>query len=136
MSSTALILFAHGAREPDWARPFERVRDRLRASGTEVELAFLESMSPSLAEAAARLVQRGVGALAIVPLFLAQGTHLKRDLPAMVEALRRRHAGVDIRVTPALGDAPEIEAAIADWARRESRPGKIAPARRRARKKK
>jgi sirohydrochlorin cobaltochelatase len=48
MSSSAVILFAHGAREPVWAQPLESIRDRLRAAGTPVELAFLEFMSPSL----------------------------------------------------------------------------------------
>lgn len=121
MSSSAVILFAHGAREPEWAQPFESVRDRLRATGMSVELAFLEIMSPSLEEAAARLAEKGVETVVIVPLFLAQGAHLKRDLPAMVEKIRKRHAKTEFRITPALGDAPEIVAAIADWVQRAAR---------------
>src|SRR5713101_4760466 len=89
MSSSAVILFAHGAREPEWAQPFESIRDRLRAGGTLVELAFLEFMSPSLNEAAAGLADKGIKTVIIVPLFLAQGAHLKRELPAMVARLRR-----------------------------------------------
>jgi hypothetical protein len=30
--------------------------------------------------------------------------------------IRSRHPGVDIRVTPAIGDAPELVSAIAQWA--------------------
>ena len=33
MSASALILFAHGARDPAWAAPFERVLARVRAPG-------------------------------------------------------------------------------------------------------
>ena len=121
MSSSAVILFAHGAREPEWAQPFETIRDRLRAAGMTVELAFLEIMSPSLEEAAARLAEKGFEKVTIVPLFLAQGAHLKRDLPAMVEKIRKRHANTEFRVTPALGDAPEIVAAIAEWVQRAAR---------------
>jgi len=87
MSTSAVILFAHGAREPEWAQPFESIRDRLRAAGMQVELAFLEFMSPSLDEAAARLAGKGIDTVVIVPLFLAQGAHLKRELPAMVERI-------------------------------------------------
>ncbi len=119
MSSSAVILFAHGAREPEWARPFEGIRDRLRAAGTPVELAFLEFMSPSLDEAAERLADKRT--VIIVPLFLAQGAHLKRELPAMVAKLRKRHAKIEFRVTPALGDSPEIVAAIAEWVQRIAR---------------
>ena len=117
MSSSAVILFAHGAREPEWARPFESIRDRLRAAGTPVELAFLEFMSPSLDETAAALADKGVETVIIVPLFLAQGGHLKRELPAMVAKIRKRHAKTAFRVTAALGDSPEIRAAIAEWVR-------------------
>jgi sirohydrochlorin cobaltochelatase len=121
MSSSAVILFAHGARDPEWAQPFEGIRDRLRAAGTPVELAFLEFMSPSLDEAAARLADEGIKAVIIVPLFLAQGAHLKHELPAMVEKIRKRHAKTDYRVTPALGDSPEIVAAITEWVQRAAR---------------
>src|SRR5712691_2965296 len=121
MSSSAVILFAHGAREPEWAQPFESVRDRLRAAGTPVELAFLEFMSPSLDDAATRLADRGIKTVIIVPLFLAQGAHLKRELPAMVAKIRERHAKTEFRVTPALGEAPEIVAAIAEWIQRAVR---------------
>jgi sirohydrochlorin cobaltochelatase len=121
MSSSAVILFAHGAREPEWAQPFESIRDRLRAAGLMVELAFLEIMSPSLEQAAARLAERGVDTVTIVPLFLAQGGHLKRDLPAMVEAIRKRRPKTEFRITPALGEAPEIVAAITEWVQRAAR---------------
>jgi sirohydrochlorin cobaltochelatase len=121
MSSSAVILFAHGAREPEWALPFENIRDRLRVAGLTVELAFLEIMSPSLEEAAARLAGKGAETVTIVPLFLAQGGHLKRDLPAMVKRIRKRHANTEFRVTPALGEAPEIVAAITDWVQRAAR---------------
>lgn len=119
--TTAVILFAHGAREPEWARPIENIRDRLRAAGTTVELAFLEFMSPTLEEAAARLADKGIETVLIVPLFLAQGAHLKRELPAMVEKIRKRHAKTEFRVTPALGDSPEIVAAITEWVQRAAR---------------
>jgi sirohydrochlorin cobaltochelatase len=116
--ASAIILFAHGAREPEWALPFEQVRDRLRAEGQRVELAYLEIMKPDLAEAAKALAAEGAKAVTIVPLFLAQGTHLKRELPEMVAALARTHPGVNFLVTPALGEEPEILAAITAWARR------------------
>src|SRR5262249_2378749 len=112
MSSGAVILFAHGAREPEWARPFEEVRDRLRGEGLRVELAYLEIMKPDLREAAKALAADGAKEVSIVPLFLAQGRHLKRELPEMVAALERAHPGVRFRTTPALGDDREILAAI------------------------
>ena len=58
MSRTGILLFAHGARDPNWAIPFEAVSARLRsrssaagAQAPEVSLAFLEFMSPDIATA-------------------------------------------------------------------------------------
>jgi sirohydrochlorin cobaltochelatase len=121
MPSNAIILFAHGAREPEWALPFENIRDRLRAAGLPVELAFLEFMSPSLDEAAERLAGKDFHMVSIVPLFLATGAHLKRELPDMVARIRERHAKTKFRVTAPLGDAPEIVAAITAWIRETTR---------------
>ncbi|HTQ74756.1 MAG TPA: CbiX/SirB N-terminal domain-containing protein [Burkholderiales bacterium] len=118
MSSSAVILFAHGARESEWARPFEEVLNRLRSQGARAELAFLEIMTPSLEEAARMLAAEGHTTVTVVPLFLAQGGHVKRDLPGKVAAIARKHPGTEFRVTPALGDAPEIVAAIAAWVKR------------------
>lgn len=121
MPTSAVILFAHGAREPEWADPFVSVRDRLRAAGMRVELAFLEFMLPSLEDAAGNLVAEGHATVTIVPLFLAQGRHLKSQLPKMVARIRERHANTEFRTTPALGEAPEIVAAVTDWVERACR---------------
>lgn len=120
MRSSAIVLFAHGAREPEWARPLELVRDRLRSEGLRTELAYLEIMKPTLETAARALAAEGIETVTIVPLFLAQGKHLKRELPAMVTALERSHPGVKFRVTPALGDDPAMLEAITAWAKRSA----------------
>ena len=51
--SDGLILFAHGARDPRWAAPFEAVARRIRERRPQLQLqlAYLELMAPSLAEA-------------------------------------------------------------------------------------
>ena len=56
-----MILFAHGAREPQWAEPFEALAKRVKAQApdTPVRLAFLELMSPDLESAAAELIADG-----------------------------------------------------------------------------
>jgi len=112
-----IVLFAHGARDPEWARPFERIRDRIRASRPEcpIGLAYLEFMSPTLDEAVAALAQEGASSITVFPLFMAQGGHLKDDLPRMVEALRQSHPHLPICMETALGDVPEVLEAISAW---------------------
>jgi sirohydrochlorin cobaltochelatase len=125
----AILLFAHGARDPDWAAPFHRIQSRLRKAqpAAIVELCFLELMSPSLPEAVEGLAARGIGLITVVPLFLAQGGHLKRDLPQIVDEIRRKHRQLDISITSAIGDAEELTDAIADWALAQHRAGSSPP---------
>ena len=119
----AIVLFGHGARAPEWAAPMERARDRLRtqAAADEVELAFLEFMAPTLPEALDGLAQRGVARIDVIPMFLAQGGHLKRDLPALLDEARARHPQVDIRLAPAVGEAESVIAAMVDYAAERAR---------------
>jgi sirohydrochlorin cobaltochelatase len=112
-----IVLFAHGARDPEWARPFEAIRDIVRARRPEfpVELAFLDFMAPRLDEAVAALVERNVAAITIFPLFMAPGGHIRNDLPRIAEELRRAHPAVPIAVQTAIGEAPGLLEAIAGW---------------------
>jgi sirohydrochlorin cobaltochelatase len=116
--ATAILLFAHGARDPSWAEPFRRIAARLvrKQPGIRVELAFLELMQPDLASAVVSLSAEGVTDVTIVPLFLAQGGHLKEDLPKLLEGIRRRHPALRFEVTSAIGDSEDLTNAIADWA--------------------
>jgi sirohydrochlorin cobaltochelatase len=116
--SSAILLFAHGARDPSWADPFRRIVARLRRRqpGTRVELAFLELMQPTLAAAMTGLAAEGIQCVTVVPLFLAQGGHLKEDLPRLLDAVRAQHPALRIDVTPAIGDSEDMIDAIAEWA--------------------
>jgi sirohydrochlorin cobaltochelatase len=112
-----LVLFAHGARDPEWARPFEAIRDRVRAQRPEypIALAYLEWMSPSLEEAIAALAAEGASSVTVFPLFMAQGGHLKTDIPRILDAARASHPHLPISLETALGDVPELLDAIAAW---------------------
>jgi sirohydrochlorin cobaltochelatase len=85
-----LLLFAHGARDPDWAKPFKEVARRIALSRPELalRLAYLEFMQPELEAAALELVALGCKRVHIVPMFLGTGGHVRRDIPPMLERLR------------------------------------------------
>ncbi len=122
MSDETIILFAHGARDAGWAAPFGVIQKQLQAArpDVQVEVAFLEFLAPSLEAAVTRSAARGARHIVLVPLFMAQGGHLKRDLPRLVEEMRRQQPQVELRVMPAIGDAPEILQAITDWVLRNT----------------
>jgi sirohydrochlorin cobaltochelatase len=49
----------------------------------------------------------------VVPVFLGQGAHLRRDLPALAAAAGARHPGLEIALEPAIGEQPAVIAALA-----------------------
>ena len=116
---SGIVLFAHGSRDALWAEPFEKLAQKVRAlraaAGDDgpVALAYLELMAPSLGDAVAAQVAAGAAAITIVPVFLGQGGHLRRDLPRLVDACRAAHPGVAIRCTNAAGEDDGVLAALA-----------------------
>jgi sirohydrochlorin cobaltochelatase len=112
-----VVLFAHGARDPRWAEPFERLASLVgeRLGAERVTLAYLELMQPDLDGAITSLVEAGCEAATIVPVFLGQGSHLRKDLPRLVDAARSRHPQLRIDVANAVGEDPGVLAAIADY---------------------
>ena len=116
-----LILFAHGSREPGWAEPFEQLAARVRVAAPQAQLrlAFLELMQPDLAGAAAQLVSAGVDTIRIVPIFLGQGGHLRRDLPLLVGDLRAQFPEAKFAYAPAAGDDAGVLDAIAAYCVRQ-----------------
>jgi sirohydrochlorin cobaltochelatase len=117
MSRNAIVLFAHGARDPEWAAPFAIIREQLQAArpDVQVELAFQDFMTPKLDAAVAQCAARGAKRVVLVPLFMAQGGHLKQDLPVFVAKIREQHPQIELQVMPAIGDEPEILKAIGAW---------------------
>lgn len=110
-SSPGLILFGHGARDPRWREPFERL---LAAVATRhpapVSLAFLEHMQPDLQAACLDVVARGARSIVVVPLFLGTGGHIRRDLPLLLQSAARG-CGVLVRgVGPAGEDSAVLDA--------------------------
>ncbi|TCW82368.1 cobalamin biosynthesis protein CbiX [Burkholderia sp. SRS-46] len=118
MGSHGIVLFGHGARDPRWAEPFERLAARLRAArgaDAPVSLAFLELMAPSLDTAVAAQVAAGCTRITVVPVFFGQGGHVRRDLPQLVDACRAAHPGVEIRCATAVGEDDGVLDAIARY---------------------
>ena len=117
MSQQAIVLFAHGARDPAWAGPARRVAaevQRLRPDAA-VSVAFLELMEPTLAAAVEAAAASGAREVRVVPLFLAQGGHLKRDVPALMDAARQKHPGCRIELVSAVGEDEGVVRAMAAY---------------------
>jgi len=112
-----LVLFAHGARDARWAKPFERLQQLAQAQRPDVivKLAFLELMDPRLPAVVPQLVAAGCQHINVVPVFLGQGGHVLRDLPPLLDALRAAFPGLTLTVSDAVGENAGVLDAIADY---------------------
>jgi sirohydrochlorin cobaltochelatase len=118
----AIILFAHGSRDPLWHKPIQAVAQRIeqrvaqQGESTVVRCAYLELTVPDLPTVAQQLDTEGATSLDVVPMFLGVGRHAREDLPALMQALRVAHPSVDISCQPAVGEREVLLDLLADIA--------------------
>ena len=60
-------------------------------------------------------MDEGALAITVFPLFMAQGGHLKQDLPRILDAIRQSRPHIPMALESAVGEVPEILDAIAAW---------------------
>ena len=118
MSSTekkAVVLFGHGARDPQWAEPMKRLQSILigQLPNVQVELAFLELMEPSLPDVVDCMAMGGIVNIQVVPIFFGKGGHLKNDFPVIMAEMKQKHPALNIEATTAVGQWDAVWQAIA-----------------------
>ena len=114
-SPSAVILFAHGSRDPLWRAPIDAVALAMQQQAPDVAVrcAFLELMSPDLPATVDELVAEGHLRIRIVPMFLGIGRHAREDLPQLVAGLQQRHPALQLDLQPAIGEQPEMTRSMA-----------------------
>jgi sirohydrochlorin cobaltochelatase len=70
-------------------------------------------MLPDVLAAGEELVARRCEAILVVPVFLGQGGHVREDVPALVDGLRKRYPSVAVTQTGAAGEDDGVLDALA-----------------------
>ncbi|MBI2750377.1 MAG: CbiX/SirB N-terminal domain-containing protein [Burkholderiales bacterium] len=117
-STSGIVLFAHGSRDPLWHKPMEAVAAHIAtvAPNTPVACAYLELSRPDLPTAVADLVSHGVTTVSVLPLFLGVGKHAREDLPRLVAELQALHPGVRFKLNPSIGEDARLVQLLAEIA--------------------
>lgn len=113
----ALIVLAHGSRDAAWRAPFEAIAAQIAAQqpGLQVRCAYLQLCDPDLWQAAASLRQAGCQRMAIAPLFLGAGTHIRQDLPDLLAAVQAQLPDCTLSLLPVFGDDAAVQGWMAGW---------------------
>ena len=122
-----LLLMAHGSPDPAANQPIERVAARISAAGRygQVVVCYMDLNQPSISDAIDDLVVRGARRLVAVPYFLQLGGHVAEDLPATIDAARRRHSDAEIILAEHLGYDVLLVQVIAERAEAAASPGSV-----------
>lgn len=105
----ALVLLAHGSRDPAWSRPLATLADTLAARDVEldVRIAYVEIQTPALAQVIDELATYTTD-IHVLPVFWAAGGHVARDLPRLLDDAQARHPTLRLRALPPLADLPGL----------------------------
>lgn len=108
---TALLLIAHGSREPQANRELHEAAARLRGSGIGCSVfpCFLEIESPDIPSAFEQATAGGAENIIAFPYFLSTGAHVRKDIPEILASCARNHPTVNVTLTRALGPDPALD---------------------------
>ncbi|MBB5936109.1 sirohydrochlorin chelatase [Streptomyces zagrosensis] len=105
MHATALVIIAHGSRDPRHAATVSELSTRVRAlrPGLRVEVGYLDFCAPSVPQVLSRLAADGVRDVVAVPLLLTRAFHAKADIPAVLYEASAAWPQLTVRQAAVLG---------------------------------
>lgn len=106
-----IVLLAHGSSDEDWSNTFVQMTQPICSSQENVALAFMELSTPLLEDLVKDAAASGYDSVAVLPLFLAKGRHLKQDVPSMLSTYQQRYS-INTRLLPPIGEHPKLAEAI------------------------
>lgn len=100
-----VLILAHGSREKETEKTLNGVvavlKERLQS--VAVEKAFLQFSETNLEKGLLKLVQAGVTDIKVIPYFLFEGVHFKKDIPEEIKEFNQKYPQVTITLGRTLG---------------------------------
>lgn len=97
-----LILVAHGSKDPRWQKTFEDLKNRV--SNKNIKLSYMEFVKPSLMDMVTECVNDDAEIIKILPLFMAGGGHVDRDIPIQVNEAKVKYPNLKIETLKPIGE--------------------------------
>ena len=105
MTAPALVILAHGSRDPRSAASIHALATCLREvrEDLRIETAFLDHCPPTPYQVLDKLVADGVEEVVVVPLLLSAAFHAKVDVPAVLDEAQSRYPSLRVLAADVLG---------------------------------
>lgn len=110
LMTTAILLIAHGSRNPAANADLDQLAAEVRRRGRYdlVETAYLELAEPTIAQAAQRCAAQGMQKIILAPYFLSAGVHVCDDLRRLRDELAERFPASTFLLAEPLGPHPML----------------------------
>ena len=109
----ALIIIAHGSKMESSNKEIinlvNNIREKQKNSDMLVLEGFLELTEPSMFHALNKAIFHGAKLIKIFPYFLAEGKHVKEDIPNEIKKFKKKFPEVEFIILPHLGKCKGIE---------------------------
>ncbi len=108
MQKQSIILLGHGSKSKDALEDFNFIVDAVKKQANDKNVfgAHMELASPSLEDVVSFLTEEERKDVVIVPYFLFNGNHIKKDIPEKIETLKKEYPGANIELATPIGKEP------------------------------
>jgi sirohydrochlorin cobaltochelatase len=95
---TRILLVGHGSRDDEGNEEFrEFVRRLVGQTSYPISSCFLEFAEPDVEQGLAECVRAGATDIVVVPVILLAASHVKWEIPELIDQARMRYPGISIR---------------------------------------
>jgi len=109
----ALLIIAHGSRREDANNEIRELAKKLKDSVTNfdfVDYGFLEIAQPSIEQQLLILCSnQSISDIYIFPYFLTAGNHITKDIPEIINSVRKQFSVKNIIITDYLGKDEQLK---------------------------
>jgi sirohydrochlorin cobaltochelatase len=111
-----ILLLAHGAKNPGWSQPFDKIANHLKiiSPNNSIVLGYLNFIHPSLPEAGKYLVAQNCKYISVIPLLFGTGKHIQEDIPQAIDHLSAQYPHIIWKLYPAIGEIPAFTISTAE----------------------
>lgn len=115
-SDTAGILLAHGSSDQRWQQPFQALLVQMELNCPKVKwaLSYMERAHPTFEESLTKLLaeNKNIRKILVAPIFMANGGHLREDVPRLVRMGKDKYPGIQFDQLSAIGEDAYVQHAI------------------------
>ncbi len=124
---TAVIILFHGSRAEGSERSVKRIIADVRSRGefSIVIEAYLKYGLPRVNDAIDNCIRQHAEKIVIVPFFMQPGAHVTRDIPAFIQAMKKKHSEVEITMADFVGAHPRMTEIVIEMVKKSKTDGGV-----------